>query len=102
MAIMIKDLKFDGPVKSTDGLEEKPGIYAILYTSDKKYFIVDVGESDTVKTRIENHDRKNCWKEKFQGEFLYAALYTPDKDQTARNDIAGQIRSFYKVPCGKK
>ena len=102
MLIMINDLKFDGPVKSTDELKDKPGIYAIISKIDKKYYIIDVGESETVKNRIENHDRKECWKEQFKGDFLYAVLYTPDKDQAERNDIAEQIRNNYKVPCGKK
>jgi hypothetical protein len=100
MTIKINDLKFDGPIQSTDKLKDDPGIYAILCEIKNKFYLLDVGESETVKTKIESHDRKDCWKKQFQGDVLYAVLYIPDKDQAERNSIEKHIRNQYKIPCG--
>lgn len=62
MSITILKCKFEGPFESTDEFEDKPGIYAILGKKEYKHYLVDVGESAKVKTRVENHDRKDCWK----------------------------------------
>jgi hypothetical protein len=101
MPIKINDLEFYGPVRSTDELQDDPGIYAILGEIDQKYYIIDVGESETVKTRTEGHDRKDCWGRKSRGDVFYAALYMPDKQQDERSSIEEEIRNRYQVPCGK-
>ncbi len=101
MAIKINNLKFDGPFQSTNELKDDPGIYAILCEIKNHFYILDVGESETVKTRIEGHDRKDCWKKQFQGDAVYAVLYTQDKEQAERMSIEKQIRDRYQVPCGE-
>jgi hypothetical protein len=100
MAINIKDLKFDEPIKSMDELKDKPGIYVILCKIDKKYYILDVGESEPVKSSIKNDDRKENWKKQVQTELSYVVMYTPDKNQAERNALEKQIRYHYNVPEG--
>jgi len=102
MSIIILKYKFDGPFESTDELEDKPSIYAILGKKEDKYYLVDVDESAKVKTRVDNHDRKDCWKKNCQDNLLFAVYYTPDLEQTQRIVIEQEIRKTYEVCCGKQ
>lgn len=37
--------------------------------------LVDVGESSQIRTRVENHDRKECWKQHYLGVLKYTVSY---------------------------
>jgi hypothetical protein len=50
---------FTGPIASIDKLKERSGGYTIVCKEDREYFLIDVGESSKLRTRIENHDKKN-------------------------------------------
>jgi hypothetical protein len=102
MAISIGNYSFEGPYTSTDSLEDKSGVYAIHCYVDSKYYLVDVGESATVKTRIENHDREDCWKQNCKGELTFSVLYTPNKQQVGRREIEQELRKQYNPTCGEK
>ena len=100
MSIIIEEYTFEGPYHFTQELKERAGVYAVLcLMSNKKHFLVDMGESDNVKTSIENHDRKDCWVNNCKGEILVAALYTKEMDSRGRSDIVSFIRSREFVPC---
>jgi hypothetical protein len=64
------------------------------------YFLVDVGESAEVKSRIENHDRKDCWPKYCTGTLTASVLYTPNLHQAGRRKIEQAIRDQYQPPCG--
>lgn len=104
MSIEIAGYEFAGPYKLTTSLEDRSGVYAILTpTSTTRYNIIDVGESAKVKTRVENHDRKPCWRRHANnGQILYAVYYTPGLHQTGRKEIEQKIRKQYNPPCGEQ
>lgn len=103
MAITIGRYEFEGPYISTGSLEDRAGVYVILCKGEgDKYSVVDVGESSEVKTRIENHDRTDCWKENCTGTLAYAVLYTPDIPEEGRRLIEQEIRTQYRPPCGER
>lgn len=52
---------FEGPYESTKDLRDNSGIYIIICANNNSNEPIDVGESSTVKTRVDNHDRKDCW-----------------------------------------
>lgn len=72
MSITIGKYTFDGPFISSDKLEDRSGVYAIICIKEGKNYIIDVGESAKVKSRVETHDRKNCWKKHCQGTLAAA------------------------------
>jgi len=79
MSIKIGKYYFDGPYTSTDSLENRSGVYVVLCENNSNYGPVDCGESATVKSRIENHERKNCWNRNCSSSFkgrgsLYSEL----------------------------
>lgn len=104
MSIMVGRYEFAGPYSSADYLEYRAGVYAILdKRANDKYYLVDVGESATVRTRVENHDRKDCWQRNSQGSLLtVAAYYTPNIPQLGRMVIEQEIRRQFNPPCGER
>ncbi|MBW1947585.1 MAG: hypothetical protein JRI33_06555 [Deltaproteobacteria bacterium] len=102
MSIKIGKYTFEGPYTSTANLEDKSGVYAILCKKNEKYNLVDVGESATVKSRVETHDRKDCWQRNCNSTLTVAVYYTPGLKQPGRKAIELEIRDQYDPPCGKR
>lgn len=95
--INIGKYSFNGSYANTSSLQNRSGVYVILSTSNH---VVDVGESATVKDRIENHDRKPCWNR--HGGSQVAVLYTPNRQQSGRMLIEQELRRQFNPPCGKR
>jgi hypothetical protein len=102
MSINIGKYTFEGPYTNTGSLQDKSGVYAILYHSGQNYNLVDVGESAKVKSRVEGHDRKECWKKNCSSTIEVAVLYTPNAQQAGRMEIEQELRDQYSPNCGKK
>lgn len=104
MSITIAGYSFAGPYKSTAELEDRSGVYTILTPSDATHFnVLDVGESATVKTRVEGHDRKPYWlRNAIRGQIVYAVYYTPHLQQAGRKAVEIKIRQQYNPPCGSR
>lgn len=102
MSITIGNYSFEGPYTTTDNLEDRSGVYAILCNANNQYRLIDVGESATVKTRVDNHDRKDCWKRNCSGTLSVAVLYTPNQQQAGRIAIEQAIRQQFNPPCGEE
>ena len=97
-----KEYAFSGPVAESN-LENKSGVYAIIdHKNDGQNYLLDVGESATVKDRIATHDRMDCWKRQATGSITYYVYYTPDKQQAGRKEIEQDIRDKYALFCGKQ
>jgi hypothetical protein len=100
MTITVGKYTFEGSYTSTDKLEDRSGVYAIHCKRDDKYYLVDVGESSEVKSRVENHDRKDCWAQNCSGTLTISVYYTPQLQQAGRMQIEHEIRNQYNPPCG--
>src|SRR2546430_12962938 len=93
MSITKGRFEFDGPYADT---EERSSVHAILCRQDEGYGVVDVGESATVRSRIENHDRAACWCG-VSNALAVALCYTPGLSSRAarrssRNSGTGSTR----------
>ncbi len=101
MSIQIGTYHFDGPFSSPGRIADRAGVYAVLdrHASGKSY-VLDVGESATVRTRLETHDRADCWRRNAQGTIQYAVLYTPGSNQSKRKRIEDELRQQYSPTCG--
>jgi hypothetical protein len=102
MGIAIGRYNFAGPYRSASGLEDRSGVYVILAYNGSGYNVVDVGESATVKSRVETHDRAGCWSRHATGPLFVAALYTPGYQAAFRCAIERELRQLYDPPCGKR
>jgi Pyruvate/2-oxoacid:ferredoxin oxidoreductase gamma subunit len=102
MSITIGKYTFEGPYVNTGSLQDRSGVYVILCLRGGKYFVVDVGESAQLKSRVETHGRKDCWRRNCSGTLMVAALYTLNLQQPGRSAIEQEIRAQYKPPCGER
>jgi len=105
MSVKICGYDFEGPYRltETERLEDRSGVYVILCpVQQNEYRVIDVGESAQVKTRLETHDRKDCWELNCSGTLYVAVLYTPHLQQPGRSEIEQKIRRQYNPPCGER
>lgn len=101
MAPHIHGYSFDGPFAYPSSLADRAGVYVVVCENSGK--ILDVGESAMVRTRVEMHERKPCWRRNARaGVYAFYVHYTPDKDQAARKEIEQLIRLLEKPPCGER
>lgn len=102
MTISVGNYTFEGPYTSTNPIEDRSGVYAVHCYRNEKYYLKDVGESATVKSRLDNHERRDCWaRECQQGALRYSVRYTPNLQQQGRMEIEQEIREQFDPPCGK-
>jgi hypothetical protein len=100
MTIEIANYLFDGPYTLIQDLKGDAGVYAVLCIhGEGNSFLIDVGESDHVRSGVEGSEKKSCWIENCKGVLAVAILYTPDLNQAGRLDIVKMIRSRDFVPC---
>jgi len=102
MTITIGNYTFNGPYPSIGPIGDRSGVYAILCYRETKYYIIDVGETATVRSRINTHEREGCWRRECQGTLNYAVRYTPNLKQAERMKIEQEIRTQFNPPCGKR
>lgn len=102
MSITVGQYTLEGPYTNTDNLTDRSGVYAIHCHRDKAYYLIDVGESATLKTRVENHDRKDCWSRNCTGTLTVSVMYTPNTQQAGRKKIEKELRDQYNLPCGER
>jgi hypothetical protein len=99
MSIKLGKYSFTGPVSSIDKVKDRPGVYAIVCKVDSEYFLIDVGESSRLRTRIENHDRKGCWRENCNGKLTIYIHYTLFLKQPGRRLIEQELRELFHPDC---
>lgn len=100
--IKIGKYNFDGPFDNTSFLKDVSGIYVILCVTATSTTVVDIGESHAVKTRVENHDRADCWKKHCSGRLRVAVYYTPHLQQAGRIKVEQELRQQYAPVCGDR
>ncbi len=99
MSIKLGRYSFTGPFASIDEIKDRSGLYAIVCTVDQEYFLLDVGESLKLRTRIENHDKKDCWTKHCNGKLTIYAHYTPFLKQHGRILIEQELRQLFQPDC---
>lgn len=94
--------EFDGPYFDPNDLSEDPGVYLVECLDNNERTILDVGESDNVRNRVFNHDRKACWIENCKERIYYSAaymIYTPEEE---KRELESRIRNSENVICGER
>ncbi|MEM7165138.1 MAG: hypothetical protein AAF581_06710 [Planctomycetota bacterium] len=101
MSIEICNHSFEGPYTDTSDLKEQGGVYVILdKRSNAKWTVIDVGQSSGVKSRVDSHDRKDCWTRNQRGTLGVAVMYTPGWSEQQREALERKIREAYTPMCG--
>jgi len=99
MAIKLGKYSFTGPFESIDKLKDRSGIYAIVCKVGTEYFLIDIGESSKLRTRIENHDKKDYWMKNCNGKLIFYVRYTAFLKQQGRTLIEQELTELFGVDC---
>ena len=99
MSIQIGKYNFEGPYTSPSSLRNISGVYAILGAKNGKTYVADIGESQEVRDRVENHDRQPCWVRQGYSKIEYAAYYC---NESERMRVEKELRTEFNPPCGKR
>lgn len=98
MSITRWGYEFDVALGDAGVLESRAGVYVIFCDTGDSWGVLDVGESEDVVDRINNHDRRDCWFLNCSGTVRYSATYISDPEE--RHDLENRIRSHENVICG--
>jgi len=101
MSIKIGNYNFEGPFASVDELKKQSGVYVVLgrNASTDRWNVVDVGESENVHDRMDNHDRSDCWRRQGYASIMVAVYYCNEQQ---RMRIEQELREQFNPPCGKR
>jgi hypothetical protein len=85
-----------------ESIRDVGGIYVIVCPTPLQTQIVDIGESGQLKTRLDNHERRDCWYRNCNPDRLQVyVFYTPGMSEEHRMEIEADLRSHWNPPCGK-
>ena len=88
---------FEGLYTSTSLIKNISGVYVIADCTSHGNSLLDVGESGTLKDRLDSHDRAECWERHRKGTLKVAVFYA---NELTRRNIADDIRSKGRPTCG--
>ena len=92
---------FEGPYMTIDHLPETSGLYAVVCSDKKGYYLLDVGYSSIMRTALKGSNRRQCWENNKRGVLMYAFLVDQQLDETQYRGVEQEIRGRYpKMPCG--
>jgi predicted GIY-YIG superfamily endonuclease len=94
--ITLEGYEFKGPfLESETNFNEVSAVYVVLDSRNNR---VDVGETDNLKKRLANHERRDCWEENCENEIYVAARVEGNQDE--RLKIEKIIRNSCAMVCG--
>ena len=81
-------------------------VYVILCVKqDGNWTVLDVGQSGQVGSRIDDHDREECWDRNCPSKNIWVCVYQMPSSQYTREDrerFEAQLRDQYQPLCGKR
>lgn len=100
MSLVVSGVTFDGPFSSADDLADRSGVYLVVDRVNGQYHPIDCGEAAMVRSRVDSHDRSDCWRKSGRGTLAVAVHYTPGLQQFGRRAIEAKLRDEHSFPCG--
>jgi hypothetical protein len=102
MLIKLGQYSFEGPYDGAKFLQEQPGVFVVLckeLRNESKFYILDVDESETVRTSAMNHPRQVEWVKKSRdiGKLAVAVNYTHLMKKEDRQKMVSYIRELFNA-----
>ena len=103
VGIKIAGYAFSGPFTQAVLLRKEAGIFVIVdLCPDGQRYPIDVGESSTVKGRVETHERRRWWRINCLGQMGVAVLYRSGWSDLKRRELVKEIRQIYPFPGSRR
>lgn len=92
---------FEGPYSNLERIKSVIGLWAVITTNTKLYYLIDIGYSLDVKKSLIENKREKCWEKFDRGQILYAFLHDKKITELEYKTILNEIRKKYEnIPCG--
>jgi hypothetical protein len=75
-----------------DKIEDYPGLYSVLCYCDGEYCMIDIGQSDDLKSAVGNNAREEFWHQNCAGNLLVSVFYTFDMKEPEIRQLELEIR----------
>lgn len=100
ITITVCGYPFQGPYADSTLLRDVAGVYVVACARDGDYYLIDVGQSASVKSSVGCHEASDAWRRdcRIGGTLLFFALYLPQMQQAGRKNIESELRWYYKLP----
>jgi hypothetical protein len=90
---------FNGPYTDASQMLDQSGVYLIsVMNQDGTHRVIDVGESEAIRSRIANHDRRHQWAVASGGLTVYGSTY--HCSEAIRMTIERELRLLFNPICG--
>jgi hypothetical protein len=94
---------FEGPYMTPDPLPRGPGLYAIVCSDQRGYYLLDVGYSADPGRAVKASPRRRCWELNTRGPVMYAFFVDECLDEAQLRALEREIRGRYpRLPCGQR
>ena len=104
--VTIGNLAFQCVRLSEADFKDIAAIYVIICVDkDGIWKVLDVGQTGELGERIDNHDRKKCWKDNCPNKNIWVCIYKMPSDKYTKQDrldLEKKLRDQYNPPCGKR
>jgi len=91
---------------SETNFKDVAAIYVILCVAkDGSWTVLDVGQSGEVGSRIDTHDRQECWRNNCSNNNIWVCVYPMPSSQYTKQDreqFESSLRTQYSPACGKR
>lgn len=81
-------------------------IYVILCVDKEgQWKVLDVGQTGQLGERIDDHDRRACWKRNCLSDNIWVCVYPMPSTKFSKEDrlaLEKKLRQKYSPPCGKR
>jgi len=94
--------RFFYTVGEVDMIEDCPGLYSVLCYCGGEHSVIDVGQSDDLKSAVEDNGRKELWHQNCAGNLLISVFYTYDMQESERKQFEHKVRKRSGLPEGKE
>jgi hypothetical protein len=100
MPLVLAGFTFEGPFAFYSDIKDEAGVYVILDDRLVDQRIIDIGEAENIRSRINFHEREGCWKNMCLGTLGIGTLYLPRSTAQQRLLIEDAIRKEHKqIAC---
>ncbi len=82
-------------------------VYVILCVKpDKSWTVLDVGQTGVLGSRIDSHDRRECWTKNCATKNIWVCVYSMPSTKYSpqdRRDLEAEMRKQHSyAPCGQR
>lgn len=104
MSFRVGGYSFSGrySMDEIDEIRDWPGLYAILCRRGRGHYLVDVGESDNLRSELKEHDRSDLWTRNCSGSLVVTVKYTLELEELERVRMEQKIRNRHNPPCRRQ